>query len=382
MKVFVSVGEPSGDLHGANLSRALFTRDPNIHIIGFGGPRMAAAGVDLLFPLTELAVMGLKRIVRLLPTFFQLADRAEHCFRTEKPDAVVLIDYPGFNFHVAKRARRHGIPVYYFVPPQIWAWRRDRVRKVRKLCTAVITALPFEDEWYRSRHVRTHYVGHPYFDELAAQQLDRGFLSEQRGKAGVRVALLPGSRSQEIAANFADMLRAAERIRAQRPDVRFLIAAFNERHAATTYAMAASTGLPFEVHTGRTPEIIELADACVAVSGSVSLELMFRAKPTVIVYRVSRLLHWLARRFVKLPSITLVNLLAKEELFPEFMTPADESERIAGHVLEWLNDPAKHEAVVGRIASLRDRVAVPGACERAADFLLGEHGMMKARKAA
>ena len=103
------------------------------------------------------------------------------------PDAVVLIDYPGFNFHVAKRAREAGIPVYYFVPPQIWAWRRDRVRKVRKLCTAVLTALPFEDEWYQSRHVRTHYVGHPYFDELAAQQLDPGFLAEQRGKAGVRV---------------------------------------------------------------------------------------------------------------------------------------------------------------------------------------------------
>lgn len=382
MKVFVSVGEPSGDLHGANLSRALLARNPKTHVIGFGGPRMAAAGADLLFPLTELAVMGLKRIARLLPTFFHLADRAEHCFRTEKPDAVVLIDYPGFNFHVAKRARRHGIPVYYFVPPQIWAWRRDRVRKVRRLCTAVITALPFEDEWYRSRHVRTHYVGHPYFDELAAQRLDPPFMAVQRGKAGVRVALLPGSRSQEIAANFADMLRAAGRIRAARPDVRFLIAAFNERHAATTRAMAAATGLPVEVHVGRTPEIIELADACIAVSGSVSLELMHRAKPTVIVYRVSRLLHWLARRFVKLPSITLVNLLAKEELFPEFMTPTDESERIAGHVLEWLNNPAKHEDVVCRIASLRDRVAVPGACERAAEFLLGEHGVQSVRKAA
>ena len=161
MKVFVSVGEPSGDLHGANLSRALLARNPKTHVTGFGGPRMAAAGADLLFPLTELAVMGLKRIVRLLPTFFQLAAHAEHSFRTEKPDAVVLIDYPGFNFHVAKRARKHGIPVYYFVPPQIWAWRRDRVRKVRKLCTAVITALPFEDDWYQSRHVRTHYVGSP-----------------------------------------------------------------------------------------------------------------------------------------------------------------------------------------------------------------------------
>jgi lipid-A-disaccharide synthase len=382
MKIFLSVGEPSGDLHGANLTRALLARDTRTQVIGFGGPRMAAAGADLLFPLTELAVMGLKRIVRLLPTFFDLANRAEQCFRVERPDAVVLIDYPGFNFHVAKRARAHGIPVYYFVPPQIWAWRRDRVRKVRKLCTAVITALPFEDEWYRSRHVRTHYVGHPYFDELAAQQLDPVFLAEQRGKPGVRVALLPGSRNQEIAANFATMLRAAGKVRDIRPDTRFLVAAFNERHAATTRAMAAAAGVPVEVNVGRTPEIIELAEACIAVSGSVSLELMYRAKPTVIVYRVSRLLHWLARNFVKLPYITLVNLLARRELFPEFMTPIDESDRMAGHVLDWLNNPATREEVVGQIAALRDRVAVPGACERAAEFLLGDAQARQIRRAA
>jgi lipid-A-disaccharide synthase len=382
MKVFVSVGEPSGDLHGANLSRALLERNPESRVIGFGGPRMAAAGADLLFPLTELAVMGLKRIVRHLPTFFDLANRAERCFRIERPDAVVLVDYPGFNFHVARRARAHGIPVYYFVPPQIWAWRRDRVRKVRKLCTAVITALPFEDDWYRSRHVRTHYVGHPYFDELAAQQLNSAFLAEQLGKDGVRVALLPGSRSQEVATNFGNMLRAAGKIRVSRPDTRFLVAAFNERHAATTRAMALAAGVPVEVHTGRTPEIIELADACVAVSGSVSLELMYRAKPTVVIYHVTQLLRWLARRFVKLRYITLVNLLAKKELFPEFLSPNDESDRIAGHVLGWLNEPAKRDEIVRQIISLRDRVAVPGACERAADFLLGEVDGMTQRRAA
>jgi lipid-A-disaccharide synthase len=370
MKVFLSVGEPSGDLHGANLTRALLARDPRIRIIGFGGPKMAAAGAELLFPLTELAVMGLKRIVQHLPTYFHLADRALKCFRTEKPDAVVLIDYPGFNFHVARRARAAGIPVYYFVPPQIWAWRRDRVRKVRKLCTAVLTALPFEDDWYRSRRVMTHYVGHPYFDELGRQQLDPAFMAQERGKGGPIVGLLPGSRSQEVASNFAGMLVAAAKVRAVRPDVRFLVAAFNERHAAMARAVAAGTSLPIEVCVGRTPEIIELADACIAVSGSVSLELMYRAKPTVIVYHITRLLRWLAKRFVGLPYYTLVNLLAKDALFPEFVTPDDETDRVAGYIIDWLNDPAKRAEAVGKLVSLRDRVAVPGACERAAEFLL------------
>jgi lipid-A-disaccharide synthase len=370
MKFFVSAGEPSGDLHGANLIAAIRSCQPDTQVLGFGGPMMAAAGAELLYPLTELALMGVRRVLRHVPTFFRLADLAERCFRARRPDAVVLIDYPGFNFVLARRAHDLGIPVYYFVPPQLWAWRRGRVRKVRRWCAGVLTALPFEDDWYRSRGVPTHYVGHPYFDELARQRPDAAFLRAERQKGGRVVALLPGSRNQEVAANAGMMLAAAGKIRAGRPDCRFLVAAFAEHHAAAIRPAAAATGLPVEVHVGRTPEIIELADACVAVSGSVSLELMYRARPTVIVYRMGPLSLWLARRLVKLPFFTLVNLLAGEELFPEIATARDESDRIAGHVLGWLNDAARYGELTGRIAALRDRVAVPGACDRAAAFLL------------
>ena len=378
MNVFFSVGEPSGDLHGANLIRSLQARNPRIHATGFGGPKMAAAGAELLYPLTELAVMGVRRVVRHLPTFFRLAGQAERYFRTQKPDAVVLIDYPGFNFPVGKRAHAAGIPVYYFVPPQLWAWRSGRVRAVRKWCSSVLSALPFEDEWYRKRGVPTHYVGHPYFDELAAQQLNPAFLAEQRAKPGRVVALLPGSRTQEVVGNFAMMLATAGKVRAVCPDVRFLVAAFSERHAVSIRAMMGASDFPLEVHVGRTPEVIELAEACVAVSGSVSLELMHRAKPTVIVYRMSPLSLWLARTLVKLRYFTLVNLLAGEELFPEFATSRDESAGIAAHIAGWLNNPQERAALSARIAALRDRVAVPGACDRAAEFLLGSAAVRRA----
>ncbi|WP_439627242.1 lipid-A-disaccharide synthase [Gemmata sp.] len=377
MKLFLSAGEPSGDLHGANLIRALRRRDPEIEVAGFGGPKMAAAGASLHYPLTELSVMGLRRVLEHLPTFFRLAADSERLFRDDRPDAVVLIDYPGFNFELAKRARAAGIPVYYFVPPQLWAWRRGRARQVRKWCAGVLSALPFEDDWYRARGVRTHYVGHPYFDELANQRLDPAFLADERVKGGAVVALLPGSRNQEVAANFEMMLAAARKVKAARPDARFLVAAFNDRHAAQVREAAARAAFPVSVHVGRTPEVIELADACVAVSGSVSLELMYRAKPSVVVYRMAPLSLWLARRLVKLPYFTLVNLLAGEALFPEIATARDESERIAGHVLGWLNNPAARDAAVARLAALRDRVAVPGACERAADFLLGEPAALR-----
>ncbi len=370
MKIFFSVGEPSGDLHAANLIHALRSRHPDVVITGFGGPRMAAAGAEILYPMTEMAVMGIRRVVRHLPKFFRLADLAEHHLRRHRPQALVLVDYPGFNLLLAQRAKSAGVPVYYFVPPQIWAWRRGRVRQVRKCCSAVLTALPFEEKWYRSRGVNTYYVGHPYFDELARQQLDPIFLSNQSRDGSTIVGLLPGSRDQEVAANFEMMLNAARKIGAARRNVRFLVAAFNSRQAEMARNSAARAGLEVEVHVGRTPEIIELSQVCIAVSGSVSLELMYRTKPSVIVYRMSPLALWLARRLVKLPSFTLVNLLAGQSIFPEIATSADESDQIARLALEWLEDPQLRAAKVTAIAALRDRVVAPGACDRAADFLL------------
>jgi lipid-A-disaccharide synthase len=369
MKFFLSAGEPSGDVHGANLIRSLLAQQPDTQITALGGPLMRAAGAEILYPLTDLAVMGFTQVLLNLRTFYRVGDLAIRHVRAARPDAVVLIDYPGFHLELAERLRAYGVPVYFFVPPQIWAWKRYRARKVRKHFAGVLTALPFEDEWYRARHVNTHYVGHPYFDELARQRPDPAFLAAERAKPGARVAILPGSRNREIAANAEMMLAAARKVHAARPDTRFLVAAFNERQAAAVRALLPA-GVPIDVHVGRTPEIIELADACAAVSGSVSLELLYRAKPTVIVFHIIRFYKLIARYVVGVKYITLVNLLANEELFPELVTSGDESDAIAGHLLGWLNDPAKRQELVRRLQELRSRVAVPGACARAAEFLL------------
>ncbi len=372
MRVFLSAGEPSGDLHGANLAVALRERIPDLELVGFGGPRMAAAGVELLYPLTELAVMWLGRVLANLPTFLRLGAKAESYFRTRRPDAVVLIDYPGFNFHLAQRAHRYGVPVYYFVPPQLWAWRGSRVKKVRKYFAAVLTALPFEEDWYRRRGVRTHYVGHPYFDEIAGQRLDPTFLAEQRAKPGNIVALLPGSRTQEVTGNGPWLVKAGERIAAARPGTRFLVAAFKEKQAALVREMLKGSSLPVEVHIGRTPEIIELCNCCVAVSGSVGLELLARRKPTAVVYRVGRLFRFLADRLKTCEYISLTNLLAGEELYPEFAGAADYSGPVADTVLRWLTDDAARNELVAKLDALCATVAIPGAVARAADFLTTE----------
>lgn len=370
MHLFISAGEPSGDLHGANLIGALADRYPDLRITGLGGDRMRAVGADLVYPLADMAAMWFGRVVRNLPTYFQVLRRVDLLIRTARPDAVVLIDCPGFNWHVAKAAHRSGVPVYYFVPPQLWAWAGWRVSKMRRWVRTVMTALPFEDAWYRDRGVRTHYIGHPYFDEIAEQTLDREFVASQRRAGGPVVALLPGSRNQEVTANFPLMLAAATKVRAAVPGARFLVASFKASQAHTARELLAGSGLQAEVHVGRTPDIIEAADACVAVSGSVGLELMTRLKPSVVVYRVAPLARWLSKPFITCRYISLVNLLADAEVFPEYLTTRDNPDEVAGHVIGWLKHPNAREAVVARLRELRDRAAVPGACERAAEFLL------------
>ncbi|HEY7152699.1 MAG TPA: lipid-A-disaccharide synthase [Gemmataceae bacterium] len=370
MRLFVSAGEPSGDLHGANLLQAIRRRQPGAEVHGFGGERMAAAGCRLLYPLCDLAVVGIAPVLANLPRFWHLLGMADRFFQEQRPDALVLIDYPGFHWWLARRARAHGIPVLYFVPPQIWGWLTYRVRKMRRLIDRVLCNFHFEEEWYRARNVDARCIGHPYFDELRAQRLDGAFVQEQREKPGIIVGVLPGSRDTELRYNLSSLLRAATLIHARRPDARFLIACFRDRHRRQVEDCARNLGLPIEVHVGRTPEIIHLAHSCLAVSGSVSLELLYRGKPSTVQYRHNRISIALAHLLKRVPYITLVNLLANRELFPEYFGVACPADRMANHVLHWLNDRSAYESRCGELAALREQVAEPGACERAADAVL------------
>jgi lipid-A-disaccharide synthase len=369
MRLFVSAGEPSGDLHAANLIRSLRDRRPDIEVLGFGGEKIAAAGCRLVYPLCDLAVVGIGPVLASLAKFYRILGLARQVFRTQRPDALVLVDYPGFHWWLAGAARKHGIPVIYFVPPQIWGWAGWRHRKMRRLVDHVLCSLPFEEPWYRQRRIPARYIGHPYFDELPLQRLDGTFLSAQRSRPGTVVALLPGSRRQELYYNVPTLLRAATLIHARRPDVRFLVACFKPHHAAQVQSQLPP-GLPIEVHAGRTPEIIQLAHSCLAVSGSVSLELLWRGRPAAVVYRHSWLAVQIAHVLKESKYICLVNLLAERLLFPEYFGFHCMAEELAGHVLHWLNDRTAYELLCGELAVLRQRFAVPGACTRAAEAVL------------
>jgi len=399
MKLFFSVGEPSGDLHGANLIAELRRQRPEIECVGFGGPRMAAAGCALRFELTSLAVMWIARVLWNILTFFRLCRMADREFLNARPDAVILIDYPGFNWWIARRAKRHGIPVYYYSPPQIWAWAGWRIRKMRRNIDHVLSGLPFEVEWLRRQGVNATFVGHPFFDEVRRQQLDPQLLEGLRER-GKWVTLLPGSRTQEVEMNLPAMLRAVALIRARAPDVNFAVAAFKPQHARLARTMIDEAGLDVIVLSNKTPELIHLAECCIATSGSVSLELLHHVKPTVILYTVSAPAMWVQRWFVRVRYITLVNLLLAKEmflrpgewsgswgkqhaapgrdkspdkaLFPEYLTSEDKSPQIANHVIRWLMVEEYRDAARAELAKLKARIAHGGASKNAAQIILSE----------
>ena len=401
LRIFFSVGEPSGDLHAANLIRALSERHGNIQAVGYGGPMMAAAGCRLDADLTSLAVMWFARALSNIHKFWDLLKQADRSFRDERPDAVVLVDYPGFNWWIARRARAHGIPVFYYVPPQIWAWAQWRVKKMRRLVDHVLCSLPFEEPWLRSKGCDATFVGHPFFDEVVRQPLDTDFIDTMRRQPGPLVTILPGSRTQEVNSNLGGFLKAAAYVRRAVADVRFAVAAFKPHQAEIATQQVAASGLPVTVYCGKTPELMRLADCCMACSGSVSMELLYHTKPTVILYSISPLAFRVQAMFRKVKYITLVNILstgdlfpedlspfdpkqpdAERVLFPEYLTCEDKSEQIAKHVIEWLTDSASREALVARLDELKARVAHGGASAKAAEYILKALGQKPAVKLA
>lgn len=388
MNIFLSVGEPSGDLHGANLIRDLQERIANCSFSGFGGPKMKATGQQQIADLTEYAVMFLPDAVRNLKTFWNLYRQGREYLKNNQVDAVVLIDYPGFNWWIAAAAKSAGIPVFYYGVPQMWAWASWRIKKIRKYVDHVLCKLPFEKPWFEQRNCRATYVGHPFFDEISRQKLDEEFLEKQRQSRGDLITLLPGSRNKEVQTNLQAMLETASLIRGRVASVRFAIACYNERHAEYARKLADELGIQAEIHSGRTPELISSAKCCLACSGSVSLELMSHLKPTVIHFKLNQRGYLGQRILMKVRFITLVNLLATDKIeresnavfnpdaedaedvpFPEYLTTGDKSVEMSRHLVRWLTDIAEYDRHVAKLSELKTRFGQPGASGRAADYI-------------
>ncbi|HEY2250274.1 MAG TPA: lipid-A-disaccharide synthase [Planctomycetaceae bacterium] len=378
MHIFFSVGEPSGDLHAAKLIAEMKRQAPGLECSGFGGPLMKESGCRVLYRLTDLAVMGILPVIPLIFKFIGLSRGASRYLKRRRPDAVVLVDFPGFNWWIARGARKLGIPVFYYLPPQLWAWAPWRVRRMKKFVNHVLSCLPFEVEWYRRRSVDAQFVGHPFFDEVAEKALDAEFIREHSSaKTGAvcTVAVLPGSRNHEIQQNFAIQIRVMQKLHQRLPGVQFVVASYKEAQREVCRRLLAEKApdLAVSLHVKKTSEIIELADACLMVSGSVSLELLARKTPAVVVYRINRVFYWFSMIMITCQYFSLPNLIAKHPIMPEF-APIDDPrwsiDTMTDILYRWLSDDAAHAKQIAALDRLVAEVATPGATANAAAAIL------------
>lgn len=361
--IYFVAGESSGDMHGANVIRALHQLDPAIECHGLGGRRMEAAGMALDDDLAGRAIMGFTEVVRHLGAIRRLFWQTVRHLEAARPDCLVLIDYPGFNLRLAAQAHRLGIPVVYYIGPQVWAWKRKRIHTIARLVRKMLVILPFEEPLYREAGVDCQYVGHPLLDEYAHSTPKRRFDS------ACTIAILPGSREQEIRRIFGILQDVARRIHAVHPESRFVVPCVDAQREAQVRSLIAD--LPIETVVGQSRAVLASARFCLVASGTATLETALHGVPMAVVYRVSPLTYWLARRLVRLEHIALVNILAGHEVVPEFIQDDATPKRIAAAALRLVADSPEREAMKRGLAEVRARLGSPGASKRAAEAILG-----------
>ncbi len=367
VRIVMVAGEASGDLHGAGLVEALRRHAPALEFSGMGGARLRAAGVRLLADAGETAVVGVSELWEKRRAL-RAALRALRGHLAEAgPALLVCIDFPDFNLLLARTARRLGIPVCYFISPQVWAWRRGRLRTIRRLVRKMLVLFPFEETLYRAAGVDVAFVGHPLLDILASvppREVCRRRLGVAVG--ATVVGLLPGSRAAEIRRHLSLLLEAAARVRAAEPGVAVLLGLGDTADRAAVEAAAARLGVPAQVVQGRTHEVLRAADFLLAVSGTVTLEAAILGTPMLITYRLGPLSAWLARRLIRVSFVGLPNLVADRSIVPELLQNDAAPGPLAATALEMLRSPARQEAMRVALADVRRRLGEPGALDRAA----------------
>lgn len=342
MRIGILAGEASGDLLGAGLLKALKAKQPNLEISGIGGPAMIAEGCQSLFPMERLSVMGLVEPLRRLPELFAIRRALHQHFLQNKPDVFIGIDSPDFNLGLELKLRQAGIPVIHYVSPSVWAWRQNRIKKIARATDLVLTLFPFETEFYQKHQVPAQCVGHTLADiiplvpdQAAARQV------LQLDPSATYIALLPGSRGNELKQLGQLFVETAQRCYQQKPNIRFITSAINDVRAQEfkEYCQRNAPNLPITFFTGRSHEVMAAADLVLVTSGTATLETMLYKRPMVIAYRMANLTYQIARHLVKIPFIGLPNLLANEMLVPEFIQDAATAENLSDALLNYLNHP-------------------------------------------
>ena len=370
MKIMLSAGEASGDLHGANLAEALKAVDPQVELIGMGGEQMRKAGVRIVYDIKNLGVIGIGEIIKKIPFFYKLRTFLVNTMKEEKPDALVCIDYPGFNMKLIEKAKEAGIPVIYYILPTIWAWHKSRGNVIAEYTDLAVSLFPFEAEMYKEMGTNVVYGGHPLLDTVKpsmSKDEAYSFFGLQQGKK--TVLFMPGSRVQEVQSLYGKMLAAGKLLQDKVEGLQFMVpkASTIDRHMLEEAAREAN----LEVHIGeeRVYDMMNIADAAICASGTATLETALMGVPTLLVYRVNVLTYWLSKILVHLDSIGLPNIISGHRIMPELWQDEVTPENIEAAVLPWLVDAAASEEARHLMTGVRCQMGEAGAVRRTAEII-------------
>jgi lipid-A-disaccharide synthase len=377
----VSCGEPSGDLYAGALAAELRSRAPSADIFGFGGEHLRAAGGRLIGDFSGISVTGLTEAIRVLPRSFAMLRRLVNAARETRPDVFVAIDFPDFNFRLMAALRRLGIPVVYYVSPQLWAWRPGRMQTMKRLVDRVLVIFPFEEELYRREGVDARFVGHPLVD-LARPNESRELFLASRGldPSAPTVALLPGSRPNEVARILPGIAGAVPLIAARVPKVQFVVAAAPNLRRALFEPFDAAAPRPVVI-PGRADDVLAASDVVITASGTATVQAALHERPMVVVYRLSELTYRLGKPFVKVDTYAMANLVAGARVVPELIQQDFTPARVADETVGFLQDSGRYTRVRDALRAVRARLGAPGASGRAAEAILDVAARTGARSA-
>ena len=371
MKIMISVGEASGDLHGASVANALKQLRPEIELVGMGGQAMRTAGVEIIYDIADLGVIGIVEVIKNLRRLFRLRDFLADYMRANRPDALVIIDYPGFNVRLAKVAKKLGIPVISYISPSAWAWGRGRAKEVAETVQRVAAIFPFEADVYREAGANVTFVGHPLLD-IVKPDMERAAAFDYFGASPdfPRVLLMPGSRKQEILNLLPDMLAAAEKITQQVPGCQFFLPVASTISREMLRTLLDKYNVHVTLTNDQTYDLMNICDVAVAASGTATLETSLLKVPTVIIYRVAMLTYLIGKQLVKIPDIGLPNIVAGRRIVPELLQDDVNPEAIAAETVRLLIDGEARRQVLADLEEVHTKLGETGAVNRVAAVIL------------
>jgi lipid-A-disaccharide synthase len=367
-KVMIIAGEASGDIHGARLVRAMQALRPGLEFFGIGGSVLRQAGVRITVDNSQLAVVGISEALSKLRILLRALKVAKGDLKRIRPDLLIVIDFPDFNLRVATMARKLGIPVMYYISPQIWAWRTGRVKKIKKVVDHMVVIFPFEAAFYERRHVPVTFVGHPLLD--AVTSMTSGKTKEGPRGTGVLIGLLPGSRNEEVRRLLPTMVQVADILSEHMPGIRFAIPVASSVDRTLVETIAEGRATRFLILSDRLGDILDEATLLITASGTVTLEAAIAGTPMIIVYKVSHFSYWLAKRLVRVEHIGLANLVAGKRVVPELIQHQASTDKIAHEALQLLRDENRLAEMRRQLGRVAQRLGAPGASQRAAQVAI------------